>query len=344
MEKIESKENEMYTIDLIKYFRILLKYKYWIAGIVLLSALLSVFFMSSLFIKPLYRSTIAFYPNNVMPKSDETPSKQVIVWCKSKDVKDSIIKKYNYKERYKLADNTASLYSKYDQNIKVSLDKFYGNVVVEVLDMDPETASNIANDIPIFLNIKMENDIKKSLILNLNAYKEAILNKNIQIDSTIKKLILYGVDYEIIMQTLQGIEVTKGYLGTSEGSHVINKEAVYRMKDNFENKGPVVVALQQELSTLISQRSDLQSRYDAVNVGYIKKYDFLSIVLRSDPDYSKAYPNTFKNTVMISLFSFIISCLFFILLASNSFHRVILVMCTKKKFSVLKKEKDGNHR
>ena len=343
MENMKSKEKDMYTIDLIKYVRILLKYKYWITGIVIASAIVCIFFMSSLFIKPLYKSSIAFYPNNVLQKSDETPSKQVMFWCKSKDIKDSIINKYNFKERYKLSDSKNSAYGIYDRNIKFSLDKFYGNITVNVMDIDPEIACQIANDIPKYINIVMESDLKKSLILNLNAYKEAIDKKNIQIDTTIKKLISYGVDYEIIMQTLQGNEVTKGYLGTSDGSKFINKEAVNKMKTNIEKTGPIVYTLQQELSTLISQRSDLQSRYDAVSVGVLKKYNFLSIGLHPDPDYSKAYPNTYKTTVIISVFSFFVSCLFFILLDTKCFHFIFQFLFYKKKNAVLKQEENGNN-
>ncbi|NLJ82645.1 MAG: hypothetical protein GX330_05915, partial [Bacteroidales bacterium] len=154
---IESKEKDFQTIDLFNYFQLLLKYKYWIGGLVILSVALTLFFTSPLFIKPLYKSTVAFYPNSISSKSDESPSKQVLFWSKSQDIKDSIIEKYNYRERYNLP-NKSSLYRKYNENIKATLDKYYGNVTIEVMDVDCQIACQIANDIIYFLNKKIEND------------------------------------------------------------------------------------------------------------------------------------------------------------------------------------------
>lgn len=327
----DSKEKGFQTVDLFKYFQILLKYKFWIGGLVLLSVVLSVFFMSPLFIKPLYKSTVSFY-HNVYPKSDESPSKQVLLWSKSLDIKDSIIKKYNYKERYNLFEKKL-LYRKYDENVKSLLDKYYGNIIIEVMDIDSQIACQIANDIPIYLNMKIENDRKKPYLLNLNAYKKAINKKTEEIDSTVQKLISYGVDYEIIMQTLQGIEVTKGYLGTSESSHIVNKEAVKKMKTNIEEKGPFVIVLQQELYALIAQRSDLQLKYDDINVVITKEYEMLSIVSPPFVNPSKAYPHTLRTTIIIAFFTLMFSCLFFICLEKKHFHGMFTSIFVKRKNS-----------
>ena len=316
---IESKEKDFQTIDLFNYFQLLLKYKYWIGGLVILSVALTLFFTSPLFIKPLYKSTVAFYPNSISSKSDESPSKQVLFWSKSQDIKDSIIEKYNYRERYNLP-NKSSLYRKYNENIKATLDKYYGNVTIEVMDVDCQIACQIANDIIYFLNKKIDNDIKRPYLVNLIAYKKAIDKKNEDIDSTIQRLIAYGVDYEIIMQTLQGIEVTKGYLGTSESSHAVNKEAVRKMKTNIEEKGPFVTALQQELYALISQRSDLQSKYDGANVVVMKEHDLLSIVSPPVVNSSKVYPRTLRTTILIAVLTLILSSLFVICLEKKHFH------------------------
>lgn len=337
MEEGKSKDKDIYLIDIIKCISIIWKRKYWILGIVAIFFIASMFFTSPLFITPLYKSTVAFYPNNVLPKSDETPAKQLMFWCEANDIKDSIVKKYNYIERYGLSNDITSVSNKYDANIKVFLNKYYGNIVIEVLDKDPLIACEIANEIPILLNKKIENDIKVPYILNLKALKDAIDDKNAEIDSTIEKLVSFGIDYELVIQTAQGVEVTKGYLGTNEGSHIVNKEALMKMKKNIEERGPLAIATQQELYALISQRNDLQARYDAVNINVVKDYEFLSIVQKPYPSKIKAFPSSVKIAIIVSLFVFFITSLLFMFYdmkvgASNS----------SKNITASKKEKDEN--
>lgn len=331
MEKAKIKDKELYMIDLLELLKVLWKRKFWIFSIVLLTIMAVVFFTSPLFITPLYKSKIAFYPNNIIPKSDETPAKQVMMWCRSSEIKDSIIQKYHYKERYNLRGDIRGLSEKYDENITTTLDKFYGNIVVEVLDKDPKIAYAIAKDILVLLNKLIVSDYKKNYYLSLDAIEKGLKIKNKSIDSIVEVLVAYGVDYEIILQTMQGIEVTKGYLGTSEGSRIVDKEALKKLKINIEQKGPVVYAAQQNFYSLVSQRSDLQARYDALYVKIIEEINFLSVVVNPYISKKKVYPQRVQMSVFAALFSFVASCLFFLFIEIKAIRTSFQWMFKKKK-------------
>lgn len=331
MEKANIKDKELYVIDLLKLLRVLWKRKFWILSIVLLTIIAVVFFTSPLFITPLYKSKVAFYPNNITPKSDETPTKQVMMWCRSSEIKDSIIQKYRYNERYNLQNDIRALSEKYDEYIKITLDKFYGHIVVEVLDKDPEISYAIAKDIPIFLNELIITDYKKNYYLSLNAIEKGLALRTKSLDSIVEVLILYGVDYEIILQTLQGIEVTKGYLGTNEGSRVVDKEALKKLKINIEQKGPLVYAAQQTFYSLVSQCIDLQARYDAIYLKTIEEINFLSIVVSPYVNKTKGYPQRGRMSVFAALFSFIASCVFFLIIEIKAVRTCSRWMFKRKK-------------
>ena len=200
----------------------------------------------------------------------------------------------------------------YHKNINVKLDKFYGNVIVEVYDKDPQMAYTIAKDFPYLLNTIIINDVKKPYFLSLDAVNKGLKIKEKAIDSVMKLLISYGVDYEIILQTMQGMEVTKGYLGTNEGSRVVDKQALAKLKTNIEQKGPEVYAAQQLFFALVSQRNDLQAKYDALNVKILEEMEFLSIVSEPYLDTSKVYPH-FANSRGRRLLTLMAAMVFFLI-------------------------------
>jgi len=313
MEKERSQDKNLYMIDLSKWCLILWKRKFWISGIVLISVLAVIIFMSPIFITPKYKSTLSFYPYNIIPKSDETPAKQVMLWCKSNEMIDTITKKYAYAKRYNIHDNYRSLSKEYHKNINVKLDKFYGNVIVEVYDKDPQMAYTIAKDFPYLLNTIIINDVKKPYFLNLDAVNKGLKIKEKAIDSVMKLLISYGVDYEIILQTMQGMEVTKGYLGTNEGSRVVDKQALAKLKTNIEQKGPEVYAAQQLFFALVSQRNDLQAKHDALNVKILEEMEFLSIVSEPYLDTSKVYPHILRTAVVVGFLTLMAAMVFFLI-------------------------------
>jgi len=72
---------------------ILIKWKYHLLIIVAVSVLLAVFFSSSIFITPLFKSYAVVYPSNVSPYSNESETEQMMQIMQSKDIRDSIIKK-----------------------------------------------------------------------------------------------------------------------------------------------------------------------------------------------------------------------------------------------------------
>ena len=139
----------------------------------LTAALASVLFSGPTFIKPLYKSTVILYPattnsiskallsENAYDRSDplafgeEEEAEQLLQLLYSDMIRNRIIEKYKLMEHYDIkADDPfrqTKLYKRYESNIKFRRTE-YMSVEISVLDTDPETAAQIANDIAALLD------------------------------------------------------------------------------------------------------------------------------------------------------------------------------------------------
>jgi Uncharacterized protein involved in exopolysaccharide biosynthesis len=119
-----------------------------------------------------YKSTVVLYPatstsvsqvlgaegttqKGLMQFGENEEVEQLMQVLQSNDIRNRIIEKYNLIEHYGLKPDTkylyTKLYSKYDENVKISRTE-YTSVIVEVLDESPDTAALIANDISYLLD------------------------------------------------------------------------------------------------------------------------------------------------------------------------------------------------
>ena len=74
---------------------ILLKWKLQLVVVVVAAILLSFLFSSPIFITPLYKSNCLLYPSNISPYSDESETEQSVQIFQSRDIRDSLVKKFN---------------------------------------------------------------------------------------------------------------------------------------------------------------------------------------------------------------------------------------------------------
>jgi uncharacterized protein involved in exopolysaccharide biosynthesis len=82
--------------------KIFFRWKWHLLSIAVVAALLAAVFSGSFFIKPKYKSYALVYPSNIAPYSDESESEQMLQWLQSQDIRDSIIRKFNLAEHYRI--------------------------------------------------------------------------------------------------------------------------------------------------------------------------------------------------------------------------------------------------
>lgn len=109
-------------------------------------------------VKPKYEATAMVYPTNLGGYSEESYTEQMIQLLHSRDIADSVIKKLDLTNHYKLKPT--------DKNIKTKLYNYYNDFItirktiyesveISVLDTDPELACDIVNAILYYYNQKV---------------------------------------------------------------------------------------------------------------------------------------------------------------------------------------------
>ena len=102
---------------------ILIRWKIHLAAIVVGAVLVAVFFSSTIFITPLFKSFAYVYPSNISPYSDESETEQMIQILQSKDIRDSIVQKFDLPKHYGIDPGykyyLSTLLWEYGQKVKI---------------------------------------------------------------------------------------------------------------------------------------------------------------------------------------------------------------------------------
>ncbi len=173
------------SFDLIRF---IFRYKWTIAAITFLAAVVSI--IVSLQITPKFASTVILYPksqtavsqaittselidpeDHLLNFGDEEATEQLLQALHSEHITNTIIKRFDLMNHYDI-DKSGSfpiteLYREYNNNIKYRRTE-YQAIEIKVLDKDPEMAAQIANSISALLDSTlnaMQQEVAQALFL-----------------------------------------------------------------------------------------------------------------------------------------------------------------------------------
>ncbi len=284
-------ENYFNNQSLMKIF---LKWKWHLLIIAVVAALLGAIFSSSFFITPKYKSYALVYPSNIAPYSDESESEQMLQWLQSKDIKDSIIKKYNLNEHYKIDTNYKYYYSTmmylYNENVKINKTQ-WESIEIEVTDTDPKIAYDMVNSIMDYCNIKVRAIHRSKYLEVVKSLGWTLNEKKRELDSTENALKELREKYGLFDYESQAREITRGYLKTYDGSSSSRPtQDVTTMKANFEEKAGELAVLTQRREDILRIYSDFELKYDMAVYDAEKQFTFLNVITNPTIADKKAYP------------------------------------------------------
>lgn len=250
------------------------------------AALLSIFFSSSLFIAPLYRSTIIMYPasgnsvsrillsektaanDDLLDYGDEMQAEQLLQVLSSKRITDKIIQKFKLDAHYGI--NPASdlyhtrLYARYDRNVSFKRTEYMA-VKVSVLDEDPQLAADMANEIASLVDSAKQEMQKDRAVQGLRIVENQYFEQQKQVTAlqdSLTKIRKLGVqDYESQAEMLNRQLAKEIAIGNSRGITNLRKElgvlAMY---------GGAYVSLSETLLNELKQLSFMKARYEEARV------------------------------------------------------------------------------
>jgi len=274
---------------------IILKWWVHIVVIAIVAILLGILFSSPIFITPKYKSYAIAYPHNIAPYSDESETEQMLQLLQSKDITDSVIKKFDLAKHYKVDSNFkyfySTIYYEFGQNVSITKTPFE-SVNITVLDSDPLMANNIVNAILYFYNLKVRNTHNLKYLEVIRMYEAIIDKKQAHIDSLKHQLYILSTEYGLIDYDAQALEITKGYLRTVMGasSTSINQREVMRLKKNIEEHGGDLIELVESIKNETQNFSMLKVDYENAVRFYTDELSYANVITHPYPADKKSYP------------------------------------------------------
>jgi len=274
--------------------RIVNKWKKHLIVVAIISLAGSIIFSSPFFIKPKFKSFALVYPSNLIAYSTESATEQMLQVTQSYDIRDKIIKTFNLFEHYDIDTSNrksyrAEIYKKYDENINIKKTEFE-SMEITVYDTDPMIASQIADSIIHFFNLKArELQVSKSKEVLIIASDQLKIKKS-EMDSMESKLHEYSIKYGLLDYKSQSKEVTRAYMrGLSSGSGKVPAET-NKIMEGLKDKGTEFNALNEHLWRIRGSYNDLVLFYDNAYRDVHKKLTYANVVTRPFPSDKKAYP------------------------------------------------------
>ncbi|MCX6241097.1 MAG: hypothetical protein NTX43_04740 [Bacteroidetes bacterium] len=282
----------------VKLFDLIIKWKYHLLAVVIAALLLSVLFSSPIFIKPLYKSYALVYPSNISPYSTENETEQMMQMFQSKDIRDSVIHRFNLAKHWEI-DSTYTYFMStmvffWDQRVRI--EKTPNEAVeIEVLDPDPQIACDMTSAIIDFYNLKVRGLHKEKFGEVVENYKFILDIKQRYMDSLSKQLVEFGKKYGIIEYGNQTREVMRAYF-QNKGSSEVQKYL-----RNLEEHGGEYLKVVQLMNTESGSLSTMKLDADRALMDYNRKFTHANVLSQPFPADKKSFPVRWLIIVMSTL-------------------------------------------
>lgn len=287
---------------------LLIKWKYHLLAIVSIAIVLAVIFSSSIFITPLFKSFAIVYPSNVSPYSDESETEQMMQIIQSKDIRDSIIKKFDLAGHYGIDPNyqfyMSTLLMEYGKKVKIAKTP-YEAITIEVWDKEPKIACDMVNEIMFQYNFMVRGLHKEKFGEVVNNYRTIMNLKRIELDSLALLAKDLGVKYGLMDFPNQTREVMRAYL--SPGSSSSKSKEVQRLKKNLEEKGGEREVVSNLITGSTNNYSILKLEFDRAVLNQNRNFTYVNVLNKPFPADKKSYPVRWIIVIIAAIGTLIIA-------------------------------------
>lgn len=286
----------------------------------------------SLLITPKFQSTVILFPassasisqsllsqntnaqNDIMKFGTEQEGEQLMQVLNSAEIRDKIIQKFNLYKHYKV-DTTSrywrtKLYDEFKSNIKYHRTE-YMSVVIDVLDVDPDTAAYIANEISNQVDsvmTRIQHDrAQKALAVVEKEYFEMVNQMNLLQDS-LKQIRLLGVvDYASQAKGYNEAYATAIGTGKMTGARMLEDKLKVLAK-----YGGAYEALSELLKIETERLSALRGKYAEAKVDAEQSIPHKFVVDKAYKSEKKAYPKRMLIVLVSTITTFLLALLLLI--------------------------------
>ena len=268
----------------------------------------------SLLIEEKYESIVTLYPAksssitfNEITNEDQSVSKfgeeeeaeQMLQILESSFIRNKIISNYHLMKHYEINESDKFAYTElqetYSDNIHFERNK-NGAVLIKVLDKNPDTAANIANDIAKLFDSTKNAMIHERALIDYNIKKTKLtkLKSDLQkVRDTMSKLTSIGVVTQDAYQALT--EVMINVTDSKMKSDYLNKI------NETEKYGSILTSFQVEAEFVTERIATMQTAFEQAEADANSSISHKFIVDTAYPAEKKAYPIRWLIVVISTL-------------------------------------------
>jgi uncharacterized protein involved in exopolysaccharide biosynthesis len=289
----------------LEFFRIIIKNFRMILLFILFSCIVTL--IVTFLIPKEYTSTAVVFATNSNSLDDvlrnpefgyDVEADRLIQLLQSRNIRDSIINKYNLINYYEMDTSNADWYYWLEKKIEKDITftkTVFMSVIISVRTRNPEMSASIANDIITLVNSSREHLLKQNLNVALNALeREYSIVKN-DLDSlagVVNEMTKNRKDVNQYMQTDRYI------------SMIFDKN---QMSDDGAAKALQVVINQYNVE--LSWFFDIQNKLKSANMMKQRPLPTIYVIESAKPSFKKSYPSMSTNLILSFIGSFLfISC------------------------------------
>lgn len=306
--------------------RLLMKYRKNILIVLVVVALLALFFTSPWFITPLYKSTVILYPTSsnsiskvlisttfkadkdILEFGETEQTEQMLQVLNSDRIRDIVIKRHNLMDHYGIKPTqkypNTKLNKLYNKRIKFRKTEFNA-VKISVLDADPVLAATIANEISDLYDSTM-NAMQKEVAIKafelVEAEYNSLCSEMAALEDSLNVLRSHGVfDYESQVEMLsQQLAVE---LGRSNNQGVKN---IQNQLDILAKYGGAYYAISEKLDHERLQLSLIKTKYEEAKVDATQEIPHKFVVNTASPAEQKEFPKRILIVFLTVIATFLI--------------------------------------
>ncbi len=288
---------------------VLYKWKLHLTIIVITAIVLGAIFSGPSFITPLYKSYGVVYPANIDSYSEESNTEQMLQIFNSQDITDSMIAYFDLGKHYEIDENykhyKTALLNEYKDKVKISKTP-YESVLIEVFDKNPVQAKKMVDKLIDFYNKKVDQ-------LHKDKYKEVVVmvkkqldEKKAILDSLKKRKASLGENEGIFEYNYQSQEITKGYLGTVDGSgNSINKKEAKRLYKNMSKYSGDLIELDNMIKEEAADYVTVKRDYELAKRFLEGDLTYTNVVTHPFVADKKSYPIRWLVVVIAAMAAFV---------------------------------------
>jgi len=301
----------------------IVRWKWHLVVIAVVSALASIIFSGPAFIKPKFKSYAIVYPSNLITYSTESATEQMLQLFQSSDVRDQIIRSMNLISHYEI-DTVKNDHIKndvikvYEDNVEIKKTE-YESVEIKVWDTDPAFASSIIDSIIHFGDLKARSLQRAKTVEIYTIVKKQYDLKKAEMDSMENQLKEYRTKYGLLDYVAQVKEYSRAYenalianssRGASEAKAMLNTLAQY---------GGDYFALTENIWRVRGTYNDLKINLENTFKDMTKELTYANVVTKPFPSDKKASPIRWLIVVVSVGTSMLIAFLMLFLFQSTMF-------------------------